>query len=70
MSGRDNLEHGWLVGREQIEECRQEKQAVGVCAWCGEDIYEDEDFYTYGYNEAGELLCIDCLEESKERGVA
>lgn len=70
MSGRDNIEHGWLLEKEDFNEGTQEKERVGVCAWCGEEIYEDEDFYTYGYTEAGELLCIDCLEESKARVVA
>lgn len=70
MSGRDNIENGWLLESEAFDAETQEKRKIGVCAWCGEDIYEDEDLYTYGHNEAGELLCIDCFEEIKTRDIA
>lgn len=64
----DNLEHGW-IGSEDRKFIPPEPKKVGRCAWCREDIYEDEDLETYGYNEAGELLCLDCLEESEEQGL-
>lgn len=72
MNGRDNLEHGWIGSEDRCGCSSSEKEKVGTCAWCGDTIYYDEDMYTYGYNEAGELLCWDCYEASKEHscGVA
>lgn len=66
MNGIDNLEHGWIGSEDRGNYSSSAPKLVGTCAWCGEYIYEDEDMYTYGYNEAGELLCWDCYEESKE----
>lgn len=62
---RDDLEHGWLVGRGELVGSDEQPKKVGKCAWCGETIYEDEELETYGYNETGELLCWNCYEESK-----
>lgn len=66
---RDDIEHGWLVAKDSHEYIEPEPERVGRCAWCDEPIYEDEEYYTYGYNEAGELLCWKCLEESKNHGL-
>ena len=61
---RDNLEHGWLVGRRcDVEYDDERKVRVGRCACCDEEIYEDEELETYVITSAGELLCIDCNEE-------
>lgn len=40
------------------QECQRAPQAIGVCAACGDDIYEDEDHYEID----GELVHEDCLE--------
>lgn len=66
---RDNLEHGW-IGSEDRGMVDPGPEKVGVCAWCGDYIYEDEECETHGYNEAGELLCRNCLEESKDRALS
>lgn len=63
---RDDLEHGWLVCGVDRGSSDAQPKKVGKCAWCGQTLYEDEDFETYGYNEAGELLCLDCYEESRD----
>ena len=59
---KDDLEHGWLVGRGERGNSDAQRKKVGKCAWCGQTIYEDEEFETYGYNDAGELLCWDSYE--------
>lgn len=41
--------------------CR-EKKIEGVCTWCGEDIYDYEDF-KYIDNE---LYCENCYKEKEE----
>lgn len=36
-------------------------RSVGVCAVCGERIYEREDFYADG----SRMFCADCLSSAK-----
>lgn len=60
----DNLEHGW-IGSEDRGWYGRTERPVGRCACCGEEIYEDEDYYTYVYTEDGELLCWDCHESGE-----
>ena len=67
----DNLENGWLCSEDKGKiEYIEDKKLIGTCEWCGKELYEDEEYYTYAHNESGELLCWDCYAESKEQGVA
>lgn len=61
---RDNLEHGWLISTTE-REYEEEKESIGECVCCGEEIYEDEEFVTYIKTESG-LLCWDCGERRKK----
>ena len=61
----DNLEHGWVGSEPANWYGTAEKEAISRCACCGEEIYEDEDYYTYVYTEDGKLICWDCHESGE-----
>ena len=50
---RDNLEHGWLVGKYGE---RYKKEPICLCEWCDEEIYFEEDLYKVN----GCLICAEC----------
>jgi hypothetical protein len=50
---RDNLEHGWIVNDKSDDD----GEAIYVCEWCGESIYEGEKYYNFD----GEKVCADCV---------
>ena len=66
---KDNLENGWL-GNENERGTAPTERRVGTCDECGETIYEDEEEYTYGFGENGELLCWDCYCLVKNKKVS
>ena len=55
---RDNLEHGWLMSKED----EYHGEIVGYCEDCCKPIYEDENFVKID----GVILCQDCNERFME----
>jgi formylmethanofuran dehydrogenase subunit E len=54
-----NLEHGWLLMREEESERGEQ---IGYCEKCDKPIYENDD-YTKRH---GDLICQDCVEKEYE----
>lgn len=54
---KDDLEHGWLVN--DIEE---EAEQAFTCDWCGEPIYDGDEYYDLG----GERVCSDCIRNCQK----
>lgn len=54
----ENLEHGWIATKDK--NCEYEEKYI--CGWCGESIYECDEYYDFD----GEKVCCDCVKDCKK----
>lgn len=53
---RDNIENGMVIGGEPDD------IVVFTCAWCGEPIYNGNDYYDLD----GDAVCEDCMLSARK----
>ena len=53
----NDIENGWLGSEDKGWD--EPEEATFVCAWCGEDIFEGDEYYDF----EGDSVCFECINK-------
>ena len=53
----NDIENGWIGSEDR--ESYEEIEPAHICAWCGEDIFEGDEYYDF----EGDSVCFECINK-------